>query len=124
MEERLTLDCEIFKSLRDETEAAINVLTYLAGKEGKEGELTLKLKVSTTTERKFRSGEVCAEWTEPRYTWNISRKVKENKHDLKGSSQSGYMLEFDEDGKPIIKEVREQISLFNNNGDDDENPEE
>lgn len=110
--DRLDLDSVIFKALRDEIMVSINAALMLADKEGKEGEVNIKIKVSTETVRKYDKGVVCKEWTEPRFSWNVARKMKENKIDHKGSSMPGYELKFNEDGRPYIVEVDQQISLF------------
>lgn len=110
--QRLNLACELFDSMRDEFESMLNTLLMMADKHGKEGELILKLKVGVTTERKYEEGKVCAEWHEPDLSWNISRKLKENKVDYKGNTEGGYMLKFDADGKPYVQNVNDQMSIF------------
>jgi hypothetical protein len=110
--DRLDLDSAIFQALRDEIMVSINAALMLADKEGKEGEVSIKIKVSTVTERNFKDGAVCKEWTEPRFSWAVTRKVKENKIDHKGSSVAGWELRFDEDGRPCVVEANQQASLF------------
>ena len=115
--DRLDLDSVIFKALRDEIMVSINAALMLADKEGKEGEVTVKIKVSTETVRKYDKGVVCKEWTEPRFSWNVARKMKENKIDHKGSSVAGWELRFDEDGRPYVVEANQQASLFEDEKD-------
>ena len=108
----LDLDNVLFKELRNEIMVSINAALMLADKEGKEGEVNIKIKVSTETVRTYEKGIVCKEWTEPRFSWNVTRKVKENKIDHKGSSVPGWELKFDEDGRPYVVEANQQSSLF------------
>jgi len=110
--DRLDLDSAIFQALRDEIMVSINAALMLADKEGKEGEVSIKIKVSTVTGRNFKDGAVCKEWTEPRFSWTVTRKMKENKIDHKGSSVAGWELRFDEDGRPYVIEANQQASLF------------
>jgi hypothetical protein len=112
-EERLTIGSEIFDDMRDQFNVLLSALLQEANISGKDGELTVKLKVGTATEREYKKGAFVKEWTEPRFTWNMSRKVKESKFDVKSSSGEGYVLIFDEAGKPTIKEApNKQISMF------------
>jgi hypothetical protein len=111
-ERRLDLDNVILRGLRNEIEVSLNAALMLADKEGKEGEVNIKIKVSTETVKKYDKGVVCKEWTEPRLSWNVSRKAKENKIDHKGSSTPGWELRFDEDGRPYVVEANQQASLF------------
>jgi len=110
--ERLNLDNVLFKALRDEIEVSINAALMLSDKEGKEGEVNIKIKVDTETVRKYEEGRVCKEWTEPRFSWNVTRKIKEDKIDHRGSSDPGWELLFDEDGRPYVVEANQQASLF------------
>ena len=110
--DRLDLDCEILKGLRDEIQVSLNAALMLADKEGKEVEVGLKIKASTETVREYKEGKVSKEWTEPRLSWVVTRKVKESKIDHKGYSATGWELKFDEDGRPYVVEVNQQASLF------------
>lgn len=110
--ERLNIDSVIFDDMRDQFNVLLNALLQEANISGKEGELTLKLKVSTATERNYKKGTLVSEWTEPRFSWTVARKVKELKFDVKSSSGHGFVLSFDDEGKPIFKEApNKQLSL-------------
>ena len=111
--ESLTINSELFADLRSQFNTYLSHLLQEANVSGKEGELSLKIKVTTATEREHKNGAFVKEWTEPRFNWQITKKVKENKIDIKSCSGEGFMLEFDEDGKPMIKETpNKQISMF------------
>lgn len=107
----LSSNCEIFKSLADEFNAALGALVMIANKDGREGELTLKLKVKTYTERRYDKEKVVAEWTEPLFSWDVTRKVKEGTNKMSGSGGHDFMLKFDEHGKPYIVEASPQITV-------------
>lgn len=115
--ERLDLDNELLKGLRAEIEVSLNAALMLADKEGKEVEVGLKIKANTETVREYKQGRVTKEWTEPRLSWVVTRKVKENKIDHKGSLRPGWELRFDEDGKPYVVEANQQATLFDEEKD-------
>jgi hypothetical protein len=111
--DRLDLDSEILKGLRSEIEVSLCAALMLADKEGKEIEVGIKVKVKTETVRTYNEGKVSREWEEPRISWNVSRKKKEDKIDYKGSARAGWELRFDNDGRPYVVEVNKQMSLLN-----------
>ena len=110
--DRLDLDSEILKGLRSEIEVSLCAALMLADKEGKEIEVGIKVKVKTETVRTYNEGKVSREWEEPRISWNVSRKKKEDKIDYKGSARAGWELRFDDDGRPYVVEVNKQTNMF------------
>jgi hypothetical protein len=110
--DRLDLDSEILKGLRSEIEVSLCAALMLADKEGKEIEVGIKVKVKTETVRTYNEGKVSREWEEPRISWNVTRKKKEDKIDFKGSARAGWELRFDEDGRPYVVEINKQTTLF------------
>ena len=111
--QRLGINSEVFDDLRGQFDVLLAALLQEANVTGKEGELSVKLKVKTAIERNMSQGTFVEEWTEPRLEWTIARKVKESKYDVKSSSGRGFRLEFDSDGRPTIKESpNKQVSMF------------
>jgi len=111
--ERLNIQSDVFSDFRSQFDVLLSALLQEANTTGKEGELTVKLRVDTTTARNFAKGDTVKEWTEPRLSWTLSRKVKESKFDVKSAAGEGYALTFDEDGHPIVKDApNKQLSLF------------
>ena len=110
---RLNIQSDVFQDFRVQFDVLLAALLSEANTTGKDGELTVKLKVSTATERSYKEGTFVKEWTEPRLSWTLSRKVKESKYDVKSSSGHGFALEFDKDGSPVIREVQtKHVSMF------------
>lgn len=110
--EKFDINSSIFASLRDQFNVMLNCLIQEANTTGKEGELTVKLKVDTATQRNYATGSVTEEWTEPRLSWTVARKIKESKFDTKSSSGTGYKLEFDIDGKPYLRDISDKQITF------------
>lgn len=110
--QRLGIFCDLFESFRSQFNTMLNSLLQEVYKKGRDGELSIKIKVSTTREQKFEKGKLCAEWEEPRISWKMERKVNPPKFDVQGRIGEQYVLEFDEVGYPVVYEVNEQMTLF------------
>lgn len=108
---KINSECKIFEPLIDEFNAALNSLIMIANESGKEGELTVKLKVKTINEQRFDKDKLIAEWPEPIFSWDITRKIKEDKIKMSGSGGHDFMLKFDDEGKAYILEASPQITV-------------
>lgn len=107
----LNSECKIFEPLVKEFNVALNALVEAASKHGKEGELTLKLVVNATQEQKFNKDAVVAEWTEPIFSWDVTRKIKESKNKTSGNGGQNFILKFDEKHRPYVVEINKQMTM-------------
>lgn len=109
--EKLSLDNELFKTMKERLEKSIDILTKSAILTGKEAELTLKINVGVNKkEREF--NDEFEEYLQPMYDFQISEKIKEAKGSYKSSIGFDYAVEIDDENNIIVKNVNEQQSLF------------
>lgn len=100
MEEKISLDGELLKPIKDGLENTIKSLIKVSLTKGKVAELTLKVKIDATNER-------------PDIEYTISEKIKEEKYAYKDYIHNpNCLLEIDEDGEIRINEIIEQEKLF------------
>lgn len=120
MQEKLDLNSELLKPLKDQLEVIINRLMITVAERNKEAEITLKIELDKSIERKCEYGEVIDKWIEPRISFQISEKIKETKNTIKGSVGEDYELKIDESTNILyIEKVNEQTSIFEENDDID-----
>lgn len=110
--EKLNLDNELLKPIKDDLEKAIDTLTKNAILTGKEAEINLKLNISTLKNTiEIADGKI-EEITQPVYEYQISDRIKEAKSSRKSSVGAEYSIELDEEGNVMVKKVNNQTSLF------------
>ena len=126
--EKLNLDNELLKPIKDDLEKAIDTLTKNAILTGKEAEINLKLNISTL-KNTIETTDGIEEITQPVYEYQISDRIKETKSSRKRSVGAEYSIELDEEGNVMVKKVNNQTSLFDeeepdgNYEEDEENEE-
>lgn len=109
--ENLDLNCELLKPLKTSIESALNKMIMLAYASNKEGEINLKIDISTLTLVSAKDG-ITKEWTEPRINYQINKKLKEYKDTNKGFVGFNFQLELDEDSNLCVKKINEQETMF------------
>ena len=126
--EKLNLDNELLKPIKDDLEKAIDTLTKNAILTGTEAEINLKINIrnlKNTIEITYRIEEI----KQPVYEYQISDRIKETKSSRKSSVGAEYSIELDEEGNVMVKKVNNQTSLFDeeepdgNYEEDEENEE-
>ncbi len=122
MQQKLDLNSELLKPMKDQLEVILNRLMLVVAEKNKEAEITLKIELDKSVERKIEYGEEIDKWVEPRISFQISEKIKETKDIHKGSVGDNYELKIDEDTNILyVEKINEQTSMFdNNNNDEDE----
>lgn len=94
-EERLTLDSELLKPLKEKLEYEINLLTKNAIVTGRDGEILLSIDISVKPKRN--------KYLEPTFNSMISAKIKEEADLSTTSTGENYSVEIADDENVIIK---------------------
>lgn len=110
--QRIDLDSELLKPMRDRIENMINNLLLVAVEESKESEINLKINISSQERSQKNDEGEDVYWIEPRFDYQISEKIKENKNSYKGFTGQNYELRIDKDKKLYVQKVNEQTNLF------------
>ena len=119
--EKLDLNSELLKPMKDQLEVILNRLMLIISEENKEAEITLKIELDKSVERKFEYGEEVDKWVDPRITFQIGEKIKETKNTIKGSVGNDYELKIDKDTNILyIEKINEQTSMFDGDNEEDE----
>ena len=122
--EKLDLNSELLKPMKDQLEIILNRLMLIVSEENKEAEITLKIELDKSVERKIEDGEVTNRWVEPRITFQIGEKIKETKNTIKGSVGEDYELKIDETTNILyVEKINEQTSMFDSRGEEDDDEE-
>lgn len=111
MQEKLNLDNELLKPMKNRLENSIDILTKNAILTGKEAEITLKINIGVTKKDREFNDEI-QEYLQPNYEYQLSEKIKEAKGTYKNSLGFNYSVEIDDDNEILVKNVNEQQSLF------------
>lgn len=106
--ERLSLDCELLRPIKENFEYGINLLTKNAIVTGKEG---VKINIAVKEEDKTIDDEVKA-YSEPIFKCQISEKIKEEKGKTTATTGENYSVEIVDDKEVVIKNMNQQTSLF------------
>lgn len=104
--EKLNLDNELLKPMKDRLEKSIDVLTKNAILTGKEAEITLKINVGVTKQDREFNDEI-QEYLQPNYEYQLSEKIKEAKGSYKSSLGFNFSVEIDDENEIIVKNVNE-----------------
>ena len=112
MKEKLNLDNELLKPMKERLEKSIDILTKNAILTGKEAEVTLKINVGIEKKDRQFNDEI-EEYLQPNYEYQLQEKIKEAKGSYKSSLGFNYSVEIDEDNEIVVKNINEQQSLFN-----------
>lgn len=111
MQEKLNLDNELLKPMKERLEHSIDVLTKNAILTRKESEITLKINIGVNEKDREFNDEI-EEYLQPMYDFQISEKIKEAKGSYKSSLGFDYAVEIDEENNIVVKNMNEQQSLF------------
>lgn len=109
--EKLNLDNELLKSIKERLEKTIDILTKNAILTGKEAEITLKINIGVSKKDREFNDEI-EEYLQPMYEYQLSEKIKEEKGSYKSSVGFNYSVEIDDENNIVVKNVNEQQSLF------------
>lgn len=109
--EKLNLDNELLKPMKERLEKSIDVLTKNAILTGKEAEITLKINVGVIKQDREFNDEI-QEYLQPSYEYQLSEKIKEAKGSYKSSLGFNYSVEIDDENEIVVKNVNEQQNLF------------
>lgn len=109
--DKLSLDNELLKPMKEKLESAINMYTKNAILTGKESEITLKISVGVTKKEREFNDEI-EEYLQPTYEFQFTEKIKEDKNAYKGMAGFDYAVEINDDNDVIVKNINEQQSLF------------
>lgn len=108
---KLSLDNELLKPMKEKLEDAINMYTKNAILTGKESEITLKISVRVTKKGREFNDEI-EEYLQPTYEFQFTEKIKEDKNAYKGMAGFDYAVELNDDNEVVLKNINEQQSLF------------
>ncbi len=76
--EKLNLDNELLKPIKERLEKTIDILTKNAILTGKEAEITLKINIGVSKKDREFNDEI-EEYLQPMYEYQLSEKIKEEK---------------------------------------------
>ena len=82
MQEKLNLDNELLKPMKNRLENSIDILTKNAILTGKEAEITLKINIGVTKKDREFNDEI-QEYLQPNYEYQLSEKIKEAKGNIR-----------------------------------------
>lgn len=111
MQEKLNLDNELLKPMKNRLEQSIDILTKNAILTGKESEITLKINIGVVKQdREF--NDKIQEYLQPSYEYQLSEKIKEAKGSYKSSLGFNFSIEINKENEIVVRNVDEQQSLF------------
>lgn len=110
--ERLDLNSELLKPMKDQLEIIINRLMNVCVTGNREAEIVLKINLDSTHLGETQDDGNYIEWEEPRLNYQISEKIKETKNTNKGSLGYDYELKINEDTNEVyVEKINKQLSL-------------
>lgn len=89
--EKLNLDNELLKPIKERLEKTIDILTKNAILTGKEAEITLKINIGVSKKDREFNDEI-EEYLQPMYEYQLSEKIKEEKGSYKSSVGFNYKV--------------------------------
>ena len=111
--QKLNLDSELLKPMREQLEIIINKLTGIVATQNKEAERVLKINLDSIKQFEEVDDEKVKEWVEPRIEYSISEKIKEVKNTNKGNLGFDYQVKVDEEtNETYVEKINEQTSMF------------
>ena len=109
--EKLNLDSELLKPMKEKLENSIDILTKNTILTKKDAEITLKINIRVEEkDREFNDKK--EEYLQPIYDFQISEKIKEAKGSYKGVVGFNYAISIDDEDSVIVQDINEQKSLF------------
>ena len=115
----INIEGRLLKPMKEDLEKSLDRMIKSTLMADRDTEVSLKIAISTYREYKS-SGET---YTVPLIQYKISEKIKEPKADYKGQLGSHLSIELDEEDNIIIKNVEKQLSLFEEDADEEQNEE-
>lgn len=111
--EKLNLNSELLKPMKDQLELILNRLMNVVVIGNKEAEITVKINLDSSHMGETNSEGEYIEWEEPRIDYSISEKIKETKSTNKGSVGFDYELKIDEETNEVyVQKINEQMSIL------------
>lgn len=110
--QKLDLDSEVLRPLRDQLELILNRLMNVVVTENREAEINLKINLDSSHFGDTTDDGEYIEWEEPRIDYSISERIKETKNTNKGSVGYDYELKINEETNEVfVEKINKQLSI-------------
>lgn len=115
--EDLKFNSKVFEGIRDQLDKMIQAYTNIAMQSNKSSEINLKINIDVINTYDEENENVIR----PLYECKLNGKIKETKDEIKGTLGDNYILKRDEEsGELYIKEINEQLSFNDMEGEDED----
>lgn len=115
--EDLKFNSKVFEEIRDQLDKMIQAYTNIAMQSNKASEINLKINIDVINTYDEENENVIR----PLYECKLNGKIKETKDEIKGTLGDNYILKRDEEsGELYIKEINEQLSFNDMEGEDED----
>lgn len=110
--QKLDLDSELLKPMRDQLELILNRLMNVVVTGKREAEINLKINLDSFHCGDTKDDGEYIEWEEPRIDYAISERIKETKNTNKGSVGFDYELKINEETNEVfVEKINKQLSI-------------
>lgn len=115
--EDLKFNSRVFEEIRNQLDKMIQAYTNIATQSNKASEINLKINIDVINTYDEENENVIR----PLYECKLNGKIKETKDEIKGTLGDNYILKRDEEsGELYIKEINEQLSFNDMEGEDED----
>ena len=115
--EDLKFNSRVFEEIRNQLDKMIQSYTNIAMQSNKASEINLKINIDVINTYDEENENVIR----PLYECKLNGKIKETKDEIKGTLGDNYILKRDEEsGELYIKEINEQLSFNDMEGEDED----
>lgn len=115
--EDLKFNSRVFEEIRNQLDKMIQAYTNIAMQSNKAFEINLKINIDVINTYDEENENVIR----PLYECKLNGKIKETKDEIKGTLGDNYILKRDEEsGELYIKEINEQLSFNDMEGEDED----
>lgn len=115
--EDLKFNSRVFEEIRNQLDKMIQAYTNIAMQSNKASEINLKINIDVINTYDEENENVIR----PLYECKLNGKIKETKDEIKGTLGDNYILKRDEEsGELYIKEINEQLSFNDMEGEDED----
>lgn len=115
--EDLKFNSRVFEEIRNQLDKMIQAYTNIAMQSNKASEINLKINIDVINTYDEENENVIR----PLYECKLNGKIKETKDEIKGTLGDNYILKRDEEsGESYIKEINEQLSFNDMEGEDED----
>lgn len=115
--EDLKFNSKVFEGIRNQLDKMIQAYTNIAMQSNKSSEINLKINIDVINTYDEENENVIR----PLYECKLNGKIKETKDEIKGTLGDNYILKRDEEsGELYIKEINEQLSFNDMEGEDED----